>query len=248
MTKRLEEKRIFVTAAAQGMGRASALAFAREGAKVLATDVNEELLATLKNEAPSAIDIAPLDVTDKAAIAAITQNREIDVLFNCAGFVHNGTILDCDEEDFEKSINLNVRSMYRMARAVLPGMIERKRGNIINMASVASSVIGVPNRFAYGMTKAAVIGLTKSIAADFVSNGIRCNALCPGTVDTPSLEGRMRAQGNYDEARQSFIDRQPMGRIGTANEMAQTLIFLASDETAFMTGTALVVDGGWSNV
>jgi len=169
-------------------------------------------------------------------------------LFNCAGFVHNGTILDCDDEAFEKSINLNVWSMYRMARAVLPGMIERKRGNIINMASVASSVIGVPNRFAYGMTKAAVIGLTKSIAADFVSNGIRCNALCPGTVDTPSLEGRMRAQGNYDEARQSFIDRQPMGRIGTANEMAETIVFLASDETAFMTGTALVVDGGWSNV
>ena len=248
MTKRLDGKRIFVTAAAQGMGRASALAFAREGAKVLATDVNEELLATLKNEAPNAIDIAPLDVTDKAAIAAITQDREIDVLFNCAGFVHSGTILDCDEEDFEKSINLNVRSMYRMARAVLPGMIERKRGNIINMASVASSVIGVPNRFAYGMTKAAVIGLTKSIAADFVSKGIRCNALCPGTVDTPSLEGRMRAQGNYDEARQSFIDRQPMGRIGTADEMAETLVFLASDETAFMTGVALVVDGGWSNV
>lgn len=248
MTKRLDGKRIFVTAAAQGMGRASALAFAREGAKVLATDVNEELLATLKNEAPTAIDIAPLDVTDKAAIAAITQDREIDVLFNCAGFVHNGTILDCDEDGFEKSINLNVRSMYRMARAVLPGMIERKRGNIINMASVASSVIGVPNRFAYGMTKAAVIGLTKSIAADFVSKGIRCNALCPGTVDTPSLEGRMRAQGNYDEARQSFIDRQPMGRIGTANEMAEALVFLASDETAFMTGVALVVDGGWSNV
>jgi len=248
MTKRLDGKRIFVTAAAQGMGRASALAFAREGAKVLATDVNEELLATLKNEAPNAIDIAPLDVTDKAAIAAITQDREIDVLFNCAGFVHNGTILDCDEDGFEKSINLNVRSMYRMARAVLPGMIERKRGNIINMASVASSVIGVPNRFAYGMTKAAVIGLTKSIAADFVSKGIRCNALCPGTVDTPSLEGRMRAQGNYDEARQSFIDRQPMGRIGTANEMAEALVFLASDETEFMTGVALVVDGGWSNV
>ncbi len=248
MTKRLDGKRIFVTAAAQGMGRASALAFAREGAKVLATDVNEELLATLKSEAPNAIDIAPLDVTDKAAIAAITQDREIDVLFNCAGFVHNGTILDCDEEDFEKSINLNVRSMYRMARAVLPGMIERKRGNIINMASVASSVIGVPNRFAYGMTKAAVIGLTKSIAADFVSNGIRCNALCPGTVDTPSLEGRMRAQGNYEEARQSFVDRQPMGRIATADEMAETIVFLASDETEFMTGTALVVDGGWSNV
>lgn len=248
MTKRLDGKRIFVTAAAQGMGRASALAFAREGAMVLATDVNEELLATLKNEAPNAIDIAPLDVTDKAAIAAITQDRKIDVLFNCAGFVHNGTILDCDEEDFEKSINLNVRSMYRMARAVLPGMIERKHGNIINMASVASSVIGVPNRFAYGMTKAAVIGLTKSIAADFVSNGIRCNALCPGTVDTPSLEGRMRAQGNYEEARQSFIDRQPMGRIGTADEMAKALVFLASDETAFMTGVALVVDGGWSNV
>lgn len=248
MTKRLDGKRIFVTAAAQGMGRASTLAFAREGAKVLATDVNEELLATLKNEAPNAIDIAPLDVTDEAAIAAITQDREIDVLFNCAGFVHSGTILDCDEDGFEKSINLNVRSMYRMARAVLPGMIERKRGNIINMASVASSVIGVPNRFAYGMTKAAVIGLTKSIAADFVSNGIRCNALCPGTVDTPSLEGRMRAQGNYEEARQSFIDRQPMGRIGTADEMAETLVFLASDETAFMTGVALVVDGGWSNV
>lgn len=248
MTNRLDGKRIFVTAAAQGMGRASALAFAREGAQVLATDVNEELLATLKEDAPTAIDIAPLDVTDKAAIAAITQGREIDVLFNCAGYVHNGTILECDDEGFEKSIDLNIRSMYRMARAVLPGMIERKRGNIINMASVASSVIGVPNRFAYGMTKAAVIGLTKSIAADFVSKGIRCNAVCPGTIDTPSLEGRLRALGNYEEARQSFIDRQPMGRIGTADEMAETLVFLASDETAFMTGAALVVDGGWSNV
>lgn len=248
MTNRLDGKKIFVTAAAQGMGRASALAFAREGAQVLATDVNEELLATLKEDAPTAIDIAPLDVTDKAAIAAITQGREIDVLFNCAGYVHNGTILECDDEGFEKSIDLNIRSMYRMARAVLPGMIERKRGNIINMASVASSVIGVPNRFAYGMTKAAVIGLTKSIAADFVSKGIRCNAVCPGTIDTPSLEGRLRALGNYEEARQSFIDRQPMGRIGTADEMAETLVFLASDETAFMTGAALVVDGGWSNV
>ncbi|MDF1687606.1 MAG: 2-keto-3-deoxy-L-fuconate dehydrogenase [Parvibaculaceae bacterium] len=248
MTNRLDGKRIFVTAAAQGMGRASALAFAREGAQVFATDVNEELLATLKDEAPTNIDVAALDVTDKAAIAAITKDREIDVLFNCAGFVHNGTILECDEEGFDKSIDLNVRSMYRMARAVLPGMIARNRGNIINMSSVASSVIGVPNRFAYGVTKAAVIGLTKSIAADFVGKGIRCNAVCPGTVDTPSLEGRMRALGNYEEARQSFIDRQPMGRIGTADEMAETIVFLASDETAFMTGTALVVDGGWSNV
>ncbi|MBV1887614.1 MAG: SDR family oxidoreductase [Parvibaculaceae bacterium] len=248
MTKRLDGKRIFVTAAAQGMGRASALAFAREGAHVLATDVNEDLLNVLRADAPNAIDVAPLDVTDKAAITELTQDREIDVLFNCAGYVHNGTILECDEEGFEKSINLNMRSMYRMVRAILPGMIKRKRGNIINMASVASSVIGVPNRFAYGMTKAAVIGLTKSIAADFVGQGIRCNAVCPGTVDTPSLEGRLRALGNYEEARQSFIDRQPMGRIGTADEMAETLVFLASDETAFMTGTALVVDGGWSNV
>ena len=248
MTKRLDGKRILVTAAAQGMGRASALAFAREGAHVLATDVNEDLLNVLRADAPNAIDVAPLDVTDKAAITELTQDREIDVLFNCAGYVHNGTILECDEEGFEKSINLNMRSMYRMVRAILPGMIKRKRGNIINMASVASSVIGVPNRFAYGMTKAAVIGLTKSIAADFVGQGIRCNAVCPGTVDTPSLEGRLRALGNYEEARQSFIDRQPMGRIGTADEMAETLVFLASDETAFMTGTALVVDGGWSNV
>jgi len=248
MTGRLSGKNILVTAAAQGMGRASALAFAREGASVLATDINEPLLNDLKKTSQSNIETDILDVTNRDTVAAFAKTREFDVLFNCAGYVHHGSLLDCDEESFERSIDLNVKSMYRMARAVLPGMLRRKSGNIINMASVASSVIGVPDRFAYGVTKAAVIGLTKSIAADFVDQGVRCNAVCPGTIDTPSLDSRIRAQGNYETTKQSFIDRQPMGRIGTAEEVAETLVFLASDEATFMTGSALVIDGGWSNV
>ena len=248
MSDRLKGKRILVTAAGQGMGRASALAFAREGARVLATDIDEALVSGLGKEGVGEIETAKLDVTDRAAIEEIAKDREVDVLFNCAGYVHHGSLLDCDEDDFDRSVNLNIKSMYRMARAVLPGMVRRKAGNIINMASVASSVIGVPNRFAYGMTKAAVIGLTKSIAADFVNVGIRCNAVCPGTVATPSLDERLRAQGDYEIAKRAFIDRQPMGRLGTAEEVAETLVFLASDEATFMTGAALVIDGGWSNV
>ena len=248
MSDRLKGKRILVTAAGQGMGRASALAFAREGAHVFATDIDEALVKRLEKESTGAIQTAKLDVTDKAAIGEITKNREVDVLFNCAGYVHHGSLLECDEDSFDRSIELNIKSMYRMVKAVLPGMLRRKAGNIINMASVASSVIGVPNRFAYGMTKAAVIGLTKSIAADFVSEGIRCNAVCPGTVETPSLDERLQAQGDYETTRRAFIDRQPMGRLGTAEEMAETLVFLASDEATFMTGAALVIDGGWSNV
>lgn len=240
---RLAGKRILVTAAAQGMGRAAADAFRREGAEVIATDRDEEKLATVE----AALRV-PLDVTDVRGIEALAEELgAVDVLFNCAGFVHHGTILDCDEDDWERSHAINIRSMYRMCRAFLPAMIAAGGGSIINMSSVASSIIGVPNRFAYGVTKAAVIGLTRSIAADFVTQGIRCNAICPGTVDTPSLDQRMRAQGDYDAARAAFISRQPMGRIGKPEEIAELLVYLASDASAFMTGSTLVIDGGWTN-
>lgn len=240
---RLSGKRILVTAAAQGMGRAAVQAFRREGAEVIATDRDAEKLATVE-----AARLLPLDVTDARAIEALAAEiGAVDVLFNCAGFVHHGTILDCDEDDWERSHAINIRSMYRMCRAFLPAMIAAGGGSIINMSSVASSIIGVPNRFAYGVTKAAVIGLTRSIAADFVTQGIRCNAICPGTVNTPSLDERMRAQGDYEAARAAFISRQPMGRIGKPEEVAELLVYLASDASAFMTGSTLVMDGGWTN-
>jgi len=240
---RLSGKRIVVTAAAQGIGRATAQAMAREGAHVIATDIN---IAGLKDFAGVSIE---LDVTSAEAIAAFAKSvGAVDVLFNCAGFVHNGSILECDEDAWDFSMTLNARGAYRMCRALLPAMIEQGHGNIINMSSVASSVIGVPNRFVYGVSKAAVIGLTRSVAADFVSKGIRCNAICPGTVETPSLDGRMRAQGNYDEARAAFIARQPMGRIGRPDEIAELAVYLASDASGFMTGSILTIDGGWSNV
>jgi len=247
MTGRLDDKTAVVTAAGQGIGRATAILFWREGARVIAADVNAATLATLGEEAPG-IETSNLDVADAAAIAAFAARvGPIDVLFNCAGFVHHGTILDCSEEDWDRSFELNVRSMYRLARAFLPGMIERRSGNIINMSSIVSSVKGAPNRFVYGTTKAAVIGLTRSIAADYVGNGIRCNAICPGTVDTPSLQERIQAFADPVEARKMFIARQPIGRLGTAEEIAALALYLASDESNYTTGTVQVIDGGWSN-
>ena len=248
MSGRLEGKLILVTAAAQGMGRAAALAMAREGARVVATDLREDLLATLADEAVKAggkLSTARLDATDPAAIQALIQGLDpLDVLFNCAGYVHQGTILECSEQDWDFSFTLNVRSMYRAIRAALPKMIANGGGSIVNMASVCSSVKGFPNRFIYGTTKAAVIGLTKSVAADFVTKGIRCNAIGPGTVETPSLHDRMRELGNVEEARKMFVARQPMGRLASAEEIIPIVIYLASDESVFATGQIFNVDGG----
>lgn len=251
---RLQGKRILVTAAAQGTGRAAAVAFADEGADVFATDIDEAGLATLGAKGAGSIRTQRLDVTDSAAIREFAEAGERDrafkVIFNCAGFVHSGTVLDCSEEQWERAWTMNVGSMYRITRALLPAMIAAGGGSIINVASVASSIRGVPDRFAYGTTKAAVIGLTKAIAADFVSSGIRCNAICPGTVQTPSLEARIveraRTQGrDVDHVRRDFIERQPMGRFGRAEEIASLAVYLASDESAFTTGTIQIIDGGW---
>jgi 2-keto-3-deoxy-L-fuconate dehydrogenase len=239
-------KKALVTAAGQGIGRATALAFAREGATVWATDINLEALAALKQSSPG-FETRRLDVRDSQAVAAIADElQDADVLFNCAGFVHAGTILQCSEADWDFSFDLNVKSMYRMIRAFLPGMLKKGGGSIVNMSSVASSVIGVPERCAYGATKAAVIGLTKSIATDFVRQGIRCNAICPGTVDSPSLGERIAARGDADKVRAEFIARQPMGRFGKPEEIAALAVYLASDESAFTTGQIHVIDGGWS--
>ena len=247
MTARLKNKRTLITAAGQGIGLATALAFANEGAEVVATDINPDSLNSLSNENPR-IETRLLDVTKPEEIQqAAEETGPIDVLFNCAGFVHHGTILDCDENDWEFSFNLNVRSMYRMIRAFLPAMLEAGGGNIINMSSVASSVMGLPNRFVYGASKAAVIGLTKSVAKDYIKQGIRCNAICPGTVESPSLQERIKAQGgNPEEVRAAFIARQPIGRIGTPEEIAAISIYLASDESAYTTGVAFSIDGGMS--
>ena len=246
MARRMQDKRALVTAAAAGIGRASALAFAREGASVLATDIDEAGLARLRAEEPR-IETLRLDVRDNAAVQALAARAgAIEVLFNCAGVVHHGTILDCSETEWDLAFDLNVKSMYRTLRAFLPGMLARGKGSIVNMSSVASSVKGAPNRCAYGATKAAVIGLTKSVAADFVSKGIRCNAICPGTVDTPSLEGRIAAQGDPVATRAAFVARQPIGRLGTAEEIAALVVYLACDESSYTTGTIHVIDGGWS--
>ena len=243
MSDRLRGKTALVTAAAQGIGRATALALAREGASVIATDVNEAKLAELG--ATPGIEVRRLDVTDDAAVSALAAAVPAPhVLVNCAGFVHHGTILECRPEDWEHSFRLNVRSMYVVTRTVLPRMIDRGGGAIVNIASVASSVKGVPNRFVYSATKAAIIGLTKSIAVDFVAKGIRCNAVCPGTVDTPSLGDRIAAAPDPVEARRAFIARQPMGRLGRAEEIADLCVYLASDESRFMTGQAVIIDGG----
>lgn len=248
---RLQGKRILVTAAGQGIGRASAMMFAREGAQVLATDINAEALATLAETA--GIRTLRLDVTDANAVAVLAREEAaFDALFNCAGFVHPGSILECSEDDWAFSWQLNVTSMYRLTRALLPKMLDNGGASIINMASAASSVKGVPNRFVYGTTKAAVIGMTKAIAADFVARGIRCNAICPGTVESPSLEQRIATQAqeqnvSIDTIRAAFVARQPMGRVGTADEIAALATYLASDESRFTTGTCCVIDGGWSN-
>jgi 2-keto-3-deoxy-L-fuconate dehydrogenase len=240
MAGRLEGKTALVTAAGQGIGRAIASLFAAEGAQVLATDLDPEKLEGLEG-----CRTARLDVLDAAAIEAlVAREGPFEVLANCAGFVHHGTILDCSEADFDFTMNLNVRSMYRVTKAVLPGMLARGRGSIVNIASVASSVKGLPNRFIYGTSKAAVIGLTKAVAADFVTRGIRCNAICPGTIDTPSLQERMRAQGDYEKARAAFVARQPMGRLGTPEEVGWLAVYLASDESSFTTGAIHIVDGG----
>lgn len=240
MAGRLAGKRAVVTAAAQGIGRSSAELFAREGAEVIATDIDTEKLALVAGCAHER-----LDVMDPDAIQAFASRvGQVDVLFNCAGYVHHGTILDCTEEQWDFAFDLNVRAMYRLTRALLPGMLTRGAASIVNMSSVASSVKGVPNRFVYGASKAAVIGLTKAIAMDFVAKGIRCNAICPGTVETPSLDERIRAQGDYAAARQAFIARQPMGRIGTADEIAALALYLASDESSYTTGGVHVIDGG----
>ena len=246
MAGRLQGKVCVVTAAGQGIGRASALAMQAEGARVIATDINSRTLGEL---AERGIETRLLNVRDAAAVARIAADLpETDVLFNCAGFVANGSILDCSDEDWAFSLDLNVTAMFRMCKAFLPGMIARSGGSIVNMASAVGSIIAAPDRFVYGVTKAGVIGLTKALAADFVTQGIRCNAICPGTVDSPSLEERMRATGDYQTARKAFIARQPMGRIATAEEIAHLVVYLASDESSFTTGHAHVIDGGWSNV
>ncbi len=251
MTNRLAGKTAVVTAAAQGIGRATVEAFLAEGARVIATDINETLLAELAN-LPNCT-VRKLDVTSDAEVTALAAEvGAIHVLFNCAGYVHHGTILDCDTAAWNVSFDLNVGSMYRTIRAFLPSMLANGGGSIINMASAASSIKGVPVRFAYGTTKAAVIGLTKSISADFVAQGIRCNAICPGTVESPSLRGRIADQasssGKSDEdIRKMFVARQPIGRVGKAEEIAALAVYLASDESAFTSGTNQIIDGGWSN-
>ena len=243
---RLKNKRVLVTAAGQGIGRAAALAMATEGAEVFATDINPEGLAQLKSEATGRLEAFELDVRSEASVAAGVDVAQPDVLFNCAGFVHNGTVLEASDEDWEFAFDLNVRSMLRTVRAALPGMLERGSGSIINMSSACSSVIGAPNRFVYGTTKAAVLGLTKSVAIDYITKGIRCNAICPGTVESPSLHDRLHATGDYEAAMKAFIARQPMGRIAKAEEIAALVVYLASDESAFTTGQAHIIDGGWS--
>ena len=246
MSTRLKGKKALLTAAGQGIGAATARAFAAEGAQVYATDLNDQLLQKLAAELPG-IRTRKLDVRDTPSVDALAAELgAIDILFNCAGFVHQGTILDCSEEDWDFSFDLNVKSMYRITRAFLPAMLAAKKGSIINMSSGASSIKGAPNRFVYGTTKAAVIGLTKSLAADFIRQGIRVNAICPGTVESPSLEQRIAALGDVEKARKEFIARQPMGRLGKPEEIAALAVYLASDESSFTTGQIHIIDGGWT--
>jgi 2-keto-3-deoxy-L-fuconate dehydrogenase len=250
-TLRLAHKTAFVTAAGQGIGRATAIAFAAQGARVIATDVNAQALDSLHKEIGCTVHT--LDVTDPQAITAAAQSAgPVQVLFNAAGFVHAGSVLDCSEEDWAFAFELNVRSQFRTIKAFLPGMLAQGGGSIINVASVAGSIKGAPNRFVYGTTKAAIVGLTKSVAADFVAKGIRCNAICPGTVMSPSLQERISAQAlatgqSLAQVESGFVERQPMGRLGRADEIAALAVYLASDESSFTTGTTQIIDGGWSN-
>ena len=248
---RLANKTAFVTAAGQGIGRATAIAFAAQGARVIAADINAQALATLQDDIGCTVHT--LDVTDPQAIAAVAQSAgPVQVLFNGAGFVHAGSVLDCTEDEWTFAFELNVRSQFRTIKAFLPGMLALGGGSIINVASVAGSIKGAPNRFVYGTTKAAIVGLTKSVAADFVAQGIRCNAICPGTVLSPSLQERISAQAlatgqSLAQVESGFVERQPMGRLGRAEEIAALAVYLASDESSFTTGTTQIIDGGWSN-
>lgn len=254
MSARLHGKTAFITAAGQGIGRATALAFVQQGARVVASDINSATLATLQAECGSdLLTTLRLDVTNAAAVsAAAAANLDVNVLFNGAGFVHAGSVLECSEDDWDFAFALNVRSQFRMIKAFLPAMLAGGAGSIINVASVAGSIKGAPNRFVYGTTKAALIGLTKSVAADFITKGIRCNAICPGTVESPSLHERIDAQVHRSgqslaEVQAAYVARQPMGRLGTVQEIALLAVYLASDESSFTTGTAQIIDGGWSN-
>ena len=243
MSDRLKSKRAFVTAAAAGIGRASAIAFAREGASVFATDIDEKALADLAKEGVK--DVARLDVRDSAAVAAIAKRvGGVDILMNAAGFVHHGTVLECSDEDWDFSFDLNVKSMHRTIGSFLPGMLERGHGSIVNISSAAGVFKAAPNRYVYGATKAAVAALTRAVAADFITKGIRCNCICPGTIETPSMLNRAAAAG--PGGREMFVSRQPMGRLGTAAEIASLAVYLASDESAFTTGVAHIIDGGWT--
>jgi 2-dehydro-3-deoxy-L-fuconate 4-dehydrogenase len=243
MADRLKDKRAFVTAAAVGIGHACAVAFAREGATVFATDIDESKLATLKGEGIA--EVAKLDARDSAAVAAMAKRvGQTDILLNAAGFVHHGTVLDCSDEDWDFSFDLNVKSMHRTIRSFLPGMLESGRGSIVNISSAAGVFKAAPNRYVYGATKAAVAALTRSVAADFVARGVRCNCICPGTIETPSMLERAAAAG--PNGREMFVSRQPMRRLGTAEEIAALAVYLASDESAFTTGVAHVIDGGWT--
>lgn len=249
MAKRLQGKVAFCTASGAGIGRATAIAFAREGARVIATDIDGSKLEGLEKEGVA--ECLELDVRDSGSVEVLAKRLSpVDILFNAAGFVHHGTVLDCTDAEWDFAFDLNVRSMHRTIQAFLPGMLEIGRGAIVNIASGAGSIRGVPNRYVYGATKAAVIGLTKSIAVDFIRKGIRCNAICPGTIQSPSLDDRIAALGktvgSVEKARQMFIERQPMGRLGTAEEVAAMAIYLASDESAFTTGTTMLVDGGFA--
>lgn len=246
MNGRLSGRRALVTAAAAGIGRACARMFAAEGARVWATDIDAAGLAALRAEVPG-IETAPMDACDPEAVDAVMRRHgPFDILLNAVGMVPGGTVLETDDALLARTFDVNVISMHRVIRAVLPAMLDDGRGSIVNIASVASSVKGVPNRYAYGTSKAAIIGLTKAVAADFVTRGIRCNAICPGTVDTPSLQARLAASGDYAAARAAFVARQPMGRLGTSEEIAALATYLASDESAFTTGAIHVIDGGWT--
>lgn len=248
--QRLKGKRALVTAAGQGIGRASAIAMAEQGAEVYATDINMDALSTIRDANHENIQIFELNALDDVSVKEGVARAQPDVLFNCAGFVHHGSVLEATDDEWDFAINLNVRSMLRTIRATLPGMLERGQGSIINMSSACSSVIGAPNRFIYGTTKAAVIGLTKSVAVDYVAKGIRCNAICPGTVESPSWHDRVDALGEQlgskEEAMTQFVSRQPMGRVATAEEIAALVVYLASDESGFTTGHPHIIDGGWS--